>query len=142
MNAELIVSMLEGVKARGPNQWSARCPAHEDRGPSLSVKGMADGRVLLHCFAGCDVQRVLDVLGLDMQALFPLKQGPGSGHSAEKRPRLMSKGQALEMLAAEALFVAVAAGNAARGVMLNAADTARLMTAAGRIAFIRQEAAS
>jgi len=37
MNAEKLISRLEGVIARGPGKWYARCPAHEDRSPSLSV---------------------------------------------------------------------------------------------------------
>jgi hypothetical protein len=41
----------------------AVCPTHRDRSPSLSIRdGNVDGRVLLHCFAGCDVRDILDEL--------------------------------------------------------------------------------
>lgn len=35
------------------------CPAHADRSPSLSVSTGRDGRLLLHCFAGCEFRDVL-----------------------------------------------------------------------------------
>jgi hypothetical protein len=37
----------------------ACCPAHDDRNPSLSVRRAPDGRVLVHCFAGCSLDAVL-----------------------------------------------------------------------------------
>ena len=47
-------------------RWSAkggmcRCPAHDDRTPSLSVRP-GRTRLLLHCFAGCDTTDVLRAL--------------------------------------------------------------------------------
>lgn len=50
-------------------RWSAsgglcRCPAHDDRSPSLSVRA-GRTRLLLHCFAGCSVSQVLDALSRD-----------------------------------------------------------------------------
>lgn len=36
----------------------ARCPAHDDRSPSLSIKDGRDGRLLVHCFAGCEFDRI------------------------------------------------------------------------------------
>jgi hypothetical protein len=35
-----------------------RCPAHEDRNPSLSWRRAADGRLLLHDFAGCTFDEI------------------------------------------------------------------------------------
>jgi 5S rRNA maturation endonuclease (ribonuclease M5) len=51
----------------------ARCPAHEDRAPSLSVTEGDDGRVLLHCHAGCSTEAVTASLGLAVADLFPPK---------------------------------------------------------------------
>ena len=39
----------------------ARCPTHDDRTPSLSV-GDHDGRLLVHCFAGCTQEVVIAAL--------------------------------------------------------------------------------
>jgi len=65
---EVLLGRLEGVRPQGPSSWVARCPAHEDRDPSLSVS-VKDGRVLLHCFAGCAPDEVLGAVGLTWKDL-------------------------------------------------------------------------
>lgn len=65
-----ILPHLQKVRRSGRG-YIARCPAHEDRSPSLSIREADDGRVLLHCFGGCNTADVLAALGLDMTALFP-----------------------------------------------------------------------
>ncbi len=49
----------------------AKCPAHDDQNPSLSVTENRDGKVLVNCHAGCAPEAVLDALGLDWADLFP-----------------------------------------------------------------------
>ncbi len=51
--------------------WSARCPAHEDRHPSLSVSEGDDGRTLVQCHAGCTVDAICDAVGLRVADLMP-----------------------------------------------------------------------
>jgi hypothetical protein len=51
--------------------YSCRCPAHEDRSPSLTIGIGADGRVLLSCHAGCSLAAVLESLRLEPKDLFP-----------------------------------------------------------------------
>ena len=80
--AAKVLDRLDGVRQSGPGRWLARCPAHKDRSPSLSIRELDDGRVLLHDFGGCDTEAVLDALGLELQALFPeplpvVRQGMG-----------------------------------------------------------------
>tara|TARA_Y100000588_G_scaffold330297_1_gene367105 strand:- start:424 stop:864 length:441 start_codon:yes stop_codon:yes gene_type:complete len=67
---ELIISKLEKVSG-SHGRYKARCPAHNDRGPSLSVAEGDDGRILIHCFAGCDVHQVVSAVGLQLTDLFP-----------------------------------------------------------------------
>lgn len=55
---------VQGLRA------NARCPAHEDSSPSLSVRCAGDGRVLVHCHAGCETPAVLAALGADWKILF------------------------------------------------------------------------
>ncbi|HUU25090.1 MAG TPA: toprim domain-containing protein, partial [Methyloceanibacter sp.] len=57
MNAEIIAKALGGRKAG--QGWTARCPAHDDREPSLSIRESDDGKVLVRCHAGCDQERVI-----------------------------------------------------------------------------------
>lgn len=72
MTVHEILSRLQGVKG-GHGQWTARCPAHDDRQNSLSVGEGRDGRVLLRCHAGCDVDRIAAALGVAKSDLFPDK---------------------------------------------------------------------
>jgi putative DNA primase/helicase len=60
MTAESIAKALKGRKVGGG--WMARCPAHDDREPSLSIRDADDGKVLVHCHAGCDQERVVAIL--------------------------------------------------------------------------------
>lgn len=70
--ADFIARHLPSAKAHADG-WQARCPAHEDARPSLSVSSGDDGRVLLHCHAGCETSAVLAALGLTEADLFPPK---------------------------------------------------------------------
>ena len=70
MTVDEFLGELERVKKSGPG-WIARCPAHEDRSPSLSVREGDDGRILVRCFAGCTVDKVCASLGLRLADLFP-----------------------------------------------------------------------
>ena len=58
--AASIAKALGGRKAGGG--WTARCPAHDDRTPSLSIREADDNKVLVHCHAGCDQERVIAAL--------------------------------------------------------------------------------
>jgi putative DNA primase/helicase len=60
MTAESLARALGGRKAGAA--WMARCPAHDDREPSLSIADARDGKVLVRCHAGCDQQDVIAAL--------------------------------------------------------------------------------
>ena len=70
---ELVLSRLEHVR-RGPRGVTARCPAHDDKSPSLSVGVGNDGRVLLKCHAGCAPEAIVTSIGLTLADLFPSDQ--------------------------------------------------------------------
>lgn len=53
-----------GTARRAGGQWLLRCPVHEDRRASLAVRESHDGRLLVHCHAGCTTADVLTALGL------------------------------------------------------------------------------
>lgn len=65
-----ILDRLENVKPTASGQWQARCPAHEDKKPSLSIGTGDDGRVLLKCHAGCDIKDILAAIKLTERDLF------------------------------------------------------------------------
>jgi hypothetical protein len=58
--AETIAAALGGRKAGGG--WMARCPAHDDWTPSLSIRDADDGKVLVRCHAGCDQEQLISIL--------------------------------------------------------------------------------
>jgi len=65
-----LLARLDNVKAAGVGQWTARCPAHDDRQSSLSIGTGDDGRALVKCHAGCDTVAIVGVLGLTTGDLF------------------------------------------------------------------------
>lgn len=70
MKAAEFLSRLKSVRAAAPGRWVACCPAHQDHSPSLSVATGVDGRILVRCFAGCELQAIVDAVGLRVGDLF------------------------------------------------------------------------
>ena len=70
MKATAILDHLSNVKQTGTSQWLARCPAHEDRHPSLSIGTGEDGRILLKCHADCTTSDILAAMNLTERDLF------------------------------------------------------------------------
>lgn len=62
MTAEEVAQRLDAK--RSGKGWIARCPAHDDRSPSLSVGEASDGRLLLFCHAGCEFLDILAAIGI------------------------------------------------------------------------------
>jgi hypothetical protein len=76
---DLVVERLGEVK-----KGQAKCPAHEDRKPSLSVTEGLDGRVLLCCHAGCPTEDIVAALGLRWEDLYPPRD------ARDDRPRIVA----------------------------------------------------
>lgn len=70
MKPEQILDRFEHVKPGGQNQFSARCPCHDDKHNSLAISVNKAGDILLHCHAGCHVEDIVNSLGLTMSDLF------------------------------------------------------------------------
>ena len=64
-----VLDRLTGVR-RVRDHWLAQCPVHEDLRPSLDIAVGEDGRVLLHCWAGCPTEAVLASVGLGFRDRF------------------------------------------------------------------------
>lgn len=127
MDVTALLSRLSGVRGRN-GSWSARCPAHEDRSPSLSVKSLPDGRILVHCFGGCGTDEVLGALGLTMTDLFPDRLGDFAPRRGD-----FTAMDALKALQFESSVVAIAAADVADGRALDEVDVHRICKAVGRI---------
>lgn len=133
---ETLLARLDRVKQTGPGKWIARCPAHEDRTPSLSIRECGDGTILLHDFSGCGAADILGAVGLELRDLFPERLKP---RTPEERAayradfKRLSWAAALRVLDREAMVVETAAGMLRQGVALTTEDDDRLTLAAQRI---------
>jgi hypothetical protein len=63
-----VLDRLQGVRKSSHKRAMARCPAHADSDPSLSV---SEGStcIIMHCFAGCDFVEIVKAIGLEPQQL-------------------------------------------------------------------------
>jgi len=68
MTGEALVSRLDRVKQTGKG-WTAKCPAHADQTPSLSVQE-GDRGILIRCWAGCTLESICKALGISQRDLF------------------------------------------------------------------------
>jgi len=131
MSLERLLNSLVRVKGR-KGSWTASCPAHDDKSPSLAVRQLEDGRILLHCFGGCSVHDVLGAVGLEMADLFP----DGGENKKAAKPAFYAT-DLLRVIAFETLVVSIGASDMGKGKTLNDKDIQRMKIAAQRI----QEAA-
>lgn len=130
MNMDTLLSRLSSTKRTGAGRYLACCPAHLDKHPSLNIRELDDGRVLVKCFAGCSVKEVLDAVGLEFDALYPEKL---IGHCLHPERRPFSAKDVLEAVRFEVLVVSVAASTIAHGETLVEDDCERLMLASRRL---------
>ena len=90
LGAERAAKILGGARREGSG-WKCRCPAHDDRSPSLHISDRDDGGLLAKCFGGCDQSMLLPAMlaaGVDVAppgAVAPqrCRVRPASGSSRE-----------------------------------------------------------
>lgn len=98
MRVEEFLARLEGVTGSAP-QWSARCPAHEDRQASLTVGLGDEGKILVTCWAGCGIDEITRAVGVSVADLFDVEEkrretlGLGVALSAALTPKLPGQAQ-------------------------------------------------
>jgi len=120
MKSDLLLSRLKKVRKSGRDEWTACCPAHDDRSPSLSIKDTGE-TVLLHCFAGCPAEDVLAAVGMTFADVMPEKPLEYKKANLPFSPLTM-----LRALAFNTQIVAVAAANVAQGIELSIEDKDKL----------------
>ncbi len=133
---ESVLALVEKAFQRQPGQYSARCPAHEDKGPSLSIRETPEGAVLLHCFAGCTVSEIAGAVGLELSDLFPPRDR--SGREPQRIARVLTASQALEVVGHEAQVVVMLAADMRRGIALDDARMDQLIHATAVINHVRE----
>ena len=136
MTTDTLLSRLDRVKETAPDSWLACCPSHDDKNPSLSIRETDDGRILIHCFAGCGATDVVTSVGLEMHDLYPNppKNRPSLKPTERWIPRVV-----IRALGEEVMIVVIAASALAAGKKLTDEDTRRLLVAARRFYAAAQE---
>ena len=128
MLADKVLTRLDGVKNTGQDRWIARCPAHDDKSPSLAIKEI-DDRLLIHDFAGCSTYEIVSALGLELSDLFPEKITTGNKRYSKPFPAA----DILKCLGLETMFVYMCAKDLQKGDQLTDQDIDRLRLANARI---------
>ena len=126
--ADLLLSKLQRVRRTGPGRWIASCPTREDKSPSLSVRELDDGRVLLNDFGGDDVGSILAAIGMTFDDLRPA----APGHFSRPVRRPFNASDVLALVAFEASVAVLVVSDVLKGVATEA-DRDRLLVAAQRL---------
>ncbi len=132
---DVLLNRLEGVKETSAGRYKARCPAHDDKSPSLSLAD-DNGKILVHCFAGCEPLEIMAAVDLTLADLFekPLYH---LGKPIPKRDRWDARAS-LKELSDESVVVLIAATDLLQQKPLTQDDYKRLRVAADRIARIME----
>lgn len=135
MQIESFLARLTRVRQSASGQWRASCPtafhSRGDRSASLSIKEGDDGRILIHCPAGCHAEFITAALGLTLADLFKEPERvPGS--AIARSPGYLSKDVAT-VLAYDAVTASIALDHVASGYDFSADDLAQVKASAGRL---------
>ena len=129
MSIDNLLSRLSRVKRTGSGQWIASCPTREDKSPSLAIRELDDGTVLLHDFGGDSVDAILGAVGLSFADLYPAQ--PGTYRKPARRP--FNASDVLALVAFESAVAAVVCSDVINNQEIAEADFERLLVAAQRL---------
>lgn len=107
-----ILDRLSKVKPHKNNQWTACCPAHDDKHPSLAIKLTDGGTILFKCWSGCRVDDICASIGINVADLFPER--------IEDRAKFsLSAETAWRILRREAIMIRLIAGDVKNNVPID-----------------------
>jgi hypothetical protein len=128
MNINDFLGYFEKSYRSGKDEYQCLCPAHNDKTASLSIKNLPDERILIHCFAGCAANDILEAVGLTFDDIVPKRLGDFKPVSKPFNPYAV-----LKAISNETLLVALAGLEVANGKTLPQEDKDRLMMAVNRL---------
>ena len=129
VSTEKLLTLLSGVRETGDGKYVARCPAHGDRNPSLSISEGDNDTVLVHCFSGCETEDVLSAVGLTFSDLYP--ERIGAEHAYKPKRNGFDARQVLAAASQEIMVVCLIADKLAS--VVDDPDQSRLTIAAARL---------
>lgn len=128
------LARLDKVKHTGENKWLACCPGHDDKTPSLAVKSVNE-KILIHCFAGCDVSDIVQAVGLELADLMPENPSYQKG----SKPPKFNKYDLFDKLAHESSILLLAINWLLNKKTLSHADLLRVKQAESTMSDILRE---
>jgi hypothetical protein len=141
---DLLLGQLDRIKQTGPVTWLASCPTanhkHGDRSRGLSIREGDDGRVLVHCHAGCAVHEVVAALGLELSDLFPQRRidyphhAPKGGFTGRNRIKRIPWRDLFEAIHRDLTVCSLAFTDLAKGKSFSQSDAATISCLADHLA--------
>ncbi len=129
MTIDALLSRLPKVKQTATGRWISPCPAHDDRTPSLSIRVLSDGQILLKDFGGCETQAVLDALGMTFADLYPERLG----HHVRPTKSRIPASDLLLIVEEETLVASILAADFQEKRSISEADCQRLAVCSQRL---------
>jgi len=138
MCVDRVLERLKKVQQTPPGKWRACCPAHDSSGRSLAIADR-DGRVLLHCFAGCAADAVLSSVGLTFGDLYDKPLGEFS--SLKRSP--FNAHDVVDLVVREAMTISMITSDFLKQKQISLLEAERLFSATSRlnqiIALVKRE---
>jgi DNA primase len=129
---EKLLERLEKVRRMGAGRYMACCPAHDDKNPSLSIRDDGE-RVLIHCFAGCDSQDVIDAVGLRWGDLYDTPEKAAYAAAVRSEGRKFQRRYPVDAQVMERRILQIARNQIRQGKPLSVEDRARAELALERL---------
>jgi P4 family phage/plasmid primase-like protien len=85
MQLNEIIRRFQSTKPNGKDSYQARCPCHDDKTASLTVSEV-NGKILMHCHAGCDIHSICAAIGIAQRDLFTDTPTAAGGHATGGSP--------------------------------------------------------
>lgn len=134
INADALLNRLDGLKKTGEGKYLAKCPAHKDKSPSLSIKEIPGEKLLFNCFAGCSAESILAAVGIEWRDIYPARVDD----KKERFPQFNTR-ELFPLLVQESLIALLAVQQIERGEPLTEHDIQRVAIAKETILNINTE---
>ncbi len=135
MNIDQLFTRLEKIRRTGDGKWLACCPAHNDKTPSLAIKQTEDGKILIHCFAGCDVESIVSSIDLSLADLMP----DNPTYKKGSKPPKFNKYELFDRMVYESIILCIAIRQLINKEALTTEDQKRVLKAEQTIDDIARE---